>query len=54
MPLYLKAHVFEITNPIDTKEGKKPIAVDNGPYTYKMHRMKVTKRRAGKIEDGMS
>ncbi len=47
MPVYLRAHVFEIDNPLDTKDGKKPIAVDRGPYTYRISRNKVGSQELG-------
>ncbi|ODM89906.1 Scavenger receptor class B member 1 [Orchesella cincta] len=45
IPVYMKFHLFNVTNPDDIGQGAKPILREMGPYTYltKMQKYDITK-----------
>ncbi|RUS82469.1 hypothetical protein EGW08_009775, partial [Elysia chlorotica] len=40
IPIYFQVWAFDITNPLEILEGKKPAVVHKGPYTYREERTK--------------
>lgn len=40
IPIYLQFYMFNLTNSIEVKEGKKPAVYQVGPYTYRERRIK--------------
>ncbi|ODN04768.1 Scavenger receptor class B member 1 [Orchesella cincta] len=41
IPIYMSVYIFNITNPEELKEGKKPIVEELGPYVYQQKRVKT-------------
>lgn len=40
VPIYLQFYIFDISNPMEAKQGKRPYLVQKGPYSYREHRPK--------------
>ncbi|KAK7481721.1 hypothetical protein BaRGS_00027094 [Batillaria attramentaria] len=40
LPIYMQFYMFNLSNPAEVKQGKKPFLVQRGPYTYREHRKK--------------
>ena len=34
LPIYMQFYMFNLSNPEEVKNGKKPDVVQKGPYTY--------------------
>ncbi|XP_050398543.1 lysosome membrane protein 2 [Patella vulgata] len=40
MPIYLDIYMFNLSNPLEVKNGAKPAVIEVGPYTYRERRIK--------------
>lgn len=40
VPIYLQFFIFDVVNPMEAKEGKRPFVAQKGPYSYREHRPK--------------
>lgn len=47
VPVYSKFYIFNVTNPIDIKTGKKPHVEEIGPFVYREIRDKRNIKRIG-------
>ena len=41
LPVYLRIYTFSIMNSLEVKEGKPPVVVEKGPYSYRESKTKV-------------
>ena len=35
IPIYMQFYMFNLSNPEEVKQGRKPYVVQKGPYTYR-------------------
>lgn len=40
VPIYLQFYIFDVSNPMEAKQGQRPYLVQKGPYSYREHRPK--------------
>lgn len=40
VPIYLQFYIFDVSNPMEAKQGLRPYLVQKGPYSYREHRPK--------------